>query len=552
MHTFVDDALIVFDPFGLTRLTLSTGKSKHNKKVVGRFLAHNGALLVGHSVVSNNRFAMTVPDMKVVPISSWNTDLTYSTAVGVTPDGLPFTVKQTLLSFYGLDGKALGTATLDKPTKLKGIDLGPALPVVQGANTQVATGPDGTFVVFDATGLHGGRLTGTKKKRTGSGAKAPTIEETWTMPLARPQGVVHLRAGTFGAFVSVFHPAQGKAYCALIAGGKVAREVVDCLGSADFDGTRIVYQAALGEVHRKAFGGGVERIELPAKGIGDVMASGDHLFLLSTDGESISDLVNDETHVRGLPDAERPNRKKIRAFLDKLRPAANAANLTLKLEALEPPSYGGGPRPKWSWDAGDQSLLSLCVVGNLLARASDDRDLSAGSWSNPMYCARGTEQAVAQLLAGVDEHDLDLLAGLAMMEHVLDQNWEGRYDKASPMFEPKAARDLLWAVMEAAVGKPLGKMPPAIKPETVIAKLDPKKAKWSRGHHSDAQTAAAFLLVDYFGAAAAPVLIDWLAKRPSGMVESNMHIIGDSATALMRAFPETKKAFAAYPVIPSE
>lgn len=544
MHTFVDDALIVYDPFGLTRLTLSTGKSKHNKKVVGRFLAHNGTLLVGHSEVSNNRFAMSVPEMKVIPLASWNYDLTYGTAVGVTPDGLPFTVKGTLLSFYGLDGKPLGTATLDKPKKLKGIDLGPALPIARGVGTQVATGPDGTFVVVDASGLAGGTLTGTKKKRA--------IEHAWTMPLAHPQGVVQLRAGAFGAFVSVFHPAQGKAYCALISAGKVQREVVDCLGSADFDGTRIAYQASLTEVHRKPFGGAVERLELPVKGIGDVMANGDHLFLLSPDGESIHDLVNDETYVRGLPDAERPNRTKIHAFLEKFRPAANAANLTLQLEALEPPSYGGGPRPKWSWDAGDQSLLSLCVVGNLLARAYDDRDLSAGSWSNPSDCARGTVQAVAQLLAAVDEYDLDLLAGLAMMEHVLESNWEGRYTKPAPLFDPAAARALLWAVMEAATGKSLGKLPPAINPDTVIAKLDPKKAKWSRGHHSDAQTAAAFLLIEALGAAAAPVLVDWLVKRPSGMVKSNMHIIGDSAVALVRAYPKTKAAFAAYPDIPSE
>lgn len=546
MHTFADDALIVYDPFGLTRLTLSTGKSKHNKKVVGRFLAHNGSLLVGHSVVGNNRFAMSVPEMKVVPISSWNSDLTYGTAVGVTPDGLPFHIKGTLLSFFGLDGKSLGTATPDKPKKLKGIDLGPTLPLAHGAETHVATGPDGTFVVVDASGLSGGTLSGTKKKRA--------IENAWTMPLAPPQGVVRLRAGAFGAFISVFHAAQGKAYCALISKGKVAREVVDSLGPADFDGTRIAYQAALGEVHRKPFGGEVERIELPVTGRGDVMAHGDHLFWLSPDGETIHDLMNDETHVRGLPDAERANRQKIRAFLEKLRPAASAANLTLELEALEPPAYGGGPRPRWSWDAGDQSLLSICVVGNLIARSYDDRDLSAGSYSNPMYCARGTAKAVAELLAAVDEHELDLLAGLSMTQHVLEESWGGHKwgNKSAPLFDPKAARELLWAVMEAATGKSLGKMPPAIKPETVIAKLDPKKAKWSRGHHSDAQTAAAFLLIETFGAAAAPVLIDWLVKRPSGMVKSNMHIIGDSVVALVHAYPKTKAAFAAYPELPSE
>src|SRR6187401_844992 len=107
MHAFVDDHLIVFDAFGLTRIGLSpSGEVKHNKKVVGEFMVQNGSLLVAHSHVSNNRFAMTVPDLKVVPIDDkWNYNLTYGTAIGVTADGLPFEVSGHTLVVYGLDGE---------------------------------------------------------------------------------------------------------------------------------------------------------------------------------------------------------------------------------------------------------------------------------------------------------------------------------------------------------------------------------------------------------------------------------------------------------------
>ena len=44
---------------------------------------------------------------------------------------------------------------------------------------------------------------------------------------------------------------------------------------------------------------------------------------------------------------------------------------------------------------------------------------------------------------------------------------------------------------------------------------------------SDAQTAVALLIVDYLGAKADDVLIDWYLDRPSNMVRSNFHSYSD-------------------------
>ncbi len=87
MHSFSDNHLVVMDPFGLTRLTRVTlpNKVKTNKKVNGEFVVANGKLLIGHSNVGNQGFAMTVPELKVISVAKvW-----YSASWAVTPAGLP-------------------------------------------------------------------------------------------------------------------------------------------------------------------------------------------------------------------------------------------------------------------------------------------------------------------------------------------------------------------------------------------------------------------------------------------------------------------------------
>src|SRR5204862_5528615 len=107
----------------------------------------------------------------------------------------------------------------------------------------------------------------------------------------------------------------------------------------------------------------------------------------------------DDVFERGLPEGERANRTKVLAFVERFREAANAANLGVRVSALRPPAYGDGPRPDWGWNEGDQSLLRTCVIGNLLARSYEDRDLSAGSYSPPTHLAPVTEADVERMFA---------------------------------------------------------------------------------------------------------------------------------------------------------
>jgi hypothetical protein len=543
MHCFSGDHLLVFDPFGLTRVTLP-GKVKHNKKVNGEFLVQNGPLLVGHSNVSKRRFAMTVPELEILPVENWNYNLTYGQAMAVTPAGLPFEVLDNELVIYGMDGKQRSRVKQPKGKLLPRIDFGPQLPAASTHwSASVAMGPDGSFVVFADGRLVGGKL---------SAGKTAAITEAWSAPAGRPQGQLRLRAGAFGAFVSAFHAAQGKAICALISGGKVVRETVECIAPVDFDGTNIVYQASTTEVCRKPIGGGeLERFGLPksAVGIGQVMGDGDRLLYLTPDHERIQDLVNDEVVVRGLPDAERATRAKLLAFVGKFHAPASAANLDLRLAALRPPAYGEGARPQWRWDEGDQSVLRACVVGNLLDESRADRALSASSYSPPTNLGPVTEASMQRMFDAIDAHRLDLLAGVGMLESALESYWDPRKrGRKKPLFEKRAAQMLLWALVESRGAR---RQPPlaakarkwAARPltaEVLIEKIDPKQ-RWSRRGFDDCQTAFAWVVLDYLEDRALKVFLDWFIERPSGMVDSNMHIVGKPAAAMLSAFPRTKK-----------
>jgi hypothetical protein len=158
MHSFSGDHLLVFDPFGLTRVTLP-GRVKHNKKVNGEFLVQNGPLLVGHSNVSNRRFAMTVPELKILAVENWNYNLAYGEAMAVTPAGLPFEVLDNELVIYGMDGKQRSRVKQPKGKLLPRIDFGPQLSAASTHwSASVAMGPDGSFVVFADGRLVGGKL----------------------------------------------------------------------------------------------------------------------------------------------------------------------------------------------------------------------------------------------------------------------------------------------------------------------------------------------------------------------------------------------------------
>src|SRR5438046_2450855 len=108
MHAFCGEHLLVFDAFGLTRVTLPTGKTKHNKKVVGQFAVANGTLVIGHSVPMNRRFALTVPELKVIPIGDkLPYNLSYGFSIAVGPDDTLVDASEGL-AVFGTDGKPRG------------------------------------------------------------------------------------------------------------------------------------------------------------------------------------------------------------------------------------------------------------------------------------------------------------------------------------------------------------------------------------------------------------------------------------------------------------
>ncbi len=544
MHAFLGDHLLVYDPFGLTRITLPA-KVKTNRKVVGDLLVANGPLLVGHSEVNNRRFAMSVPELKVIPTGdSWSYDLSYGTSIAVTPAGLPVVVGERL-EIYGTDGKQKAAIAVPAGKPLGRIDLGPELVASQTFTTVVAIGPDGTFVALADGRAFGGTLAKT------------TITNPWTAVAGRTQGQVHLRAGAFGAFLSAFHPARNRAMCVLVAGGKLTHDVVECIAPVDFDGTRIAYQPSPTAVCRKPIGGdAIEHFELPASAIGRgrVMADGDRLLFLTPDHERVIDVVADDVVVRGLPDEERPVRSKVLAFVDSFRAVASVANLDIRLAALLPPAYGMGHRPQWQWTDGDESLLHKVAIGNFQQRTRNDPDFRAGSYSSPTTIARVTEAEVQRVFDVIDAHALDLLPGLAMASYALDWHWNHRRGTTpKPVFDKPAARMLLWALVET-VGK---ERPPKLAPngkawaqqpldaKTLIAKLDPSNPWRVQQDGEDCQTTAAWLVLDYFEADAVDVFADWLIDRPSGMAEANTHIVGTPVARMMAIYPDAAKRMTA-------
>ena len=549
MHAFIDDHLIVLDPFGLTRVTLPN-KVKSNKKVSGEFLKANGKLLVGRSNISNRGFAMTVPELKVISVDKdWGYNLHYQTSTAVTPAGLPIDAETDALVLYDLKGKEKGRLPRPK-TKPRGkVDLGPTFPSDASDARLLAVGVDGTFVVFADEALWGGKLTEGKKA---------TITDAWSATIARPQGQRSVKAGAFGAFASTFQRSQGKAYCVLVADGKLAHAVVDCVGPVDFDGANIVYQSSTSEVCRVSIAGGAaDRFDLPksAHGIGQVMADGEHVMFLTPDHEGILDLATDDTVDRGLPAGERAMRTKLLAFIHGFDAVAARANLHVRLTSLSPPAYGRGPRPHWDWDAGDHSVMRLLVIGNVVAASYRDRELSAGSFSNPQELAPVTEGDMVRTLEAIDAHELDLLAGLCTLDSPLSNYYDATFGtpkKREPRFESGAAQALLWAIVESLGKKQQPKLAAkaakwATQPITaaqLIAKLDPSR-DWRRGDMSDAQTSAAWVVVDYLQADAFDVMYDWLIERQSPMVDANMHIVSDPVKALAKMYPKQGKAFAA-------
>jgi hypothetical protein len=139
-----------------------------------------------------------------------------------------------------------------------------------------------------------------------------------------------------------------------------------------------------------------------------------------------------------------------------------------------------------------------------------------------------------------------------MLGTPLQQMWTPRRAPVRPgggsaLFAKDAARMLLGALI-ATHGKPEQQLALAgaewanrpLTAHTLIASIDPR-VSFTTGRASDTQTTLLWLALDYLGADALPLMLDWLIERPSPAVKTNGHVTGRPAAALAGRFPATEQ-----------
>ena len=533
MHHFTADGkhLYLFDAFGLTEVTLPDGA--RTDKVRGTFLSVNGELLVAHIEASNKRFARKVPGLKPARLGD-GYDIAYR-PVAVLPDGKRLVCHDEggLQAYSATTGKAGARLALDgkRFRRLGRVELGPLLsPAPQQDEPKLAVGPDGSFaVLLPGSGeLWGGNL----------GQRGLSLDGGWRLETGAPQGRVSLQAGPEGTFISAFHVALDRAFCALVRDGEVATRVVDCVGPAAFGGGELVYQTGDGEVVREPFeGGGRERFLLPdeARGPGEVLAHDETVLFIPPDRERIYDLTSGDVIDRRLPAGEREIRAEFLAIPRRFNALGKSANLTIELTSVNPPAWGAGHRPELRWDHGDMGILRLLVCGQLTELMS--------SYSPPREIRAVDAGEMIRAFEVIDETELELLKGLRFLGTPYEECYggflsSGRKVKVRPAMKREAEQLLLWAIIETLGSKKPVKLArkarawarKELTPDLFIRRLAPdsKLKPWF-----DAQVAAAWIVLNYFQAGALPVFVDWLVERPSGFVQANSHIIASPVTRMM-------------------
>ncbi|MDP2344308.1 MAG: hypothetical protein Q8O67_25335 [Deltaproteobacteria bacterium] len=542
MHSFTADGkhLVIFDGFGLSRLTLP--KAVKTDKICGHWLSANDGLVLVHNESVNARALRTVPELTIVKVDG-SYELKYGPAVPLddkhvlTGDGVSVQVVKLK------DGKPLGKHDLAEiagaATRPERIDLGPQL-ARPSYKTIVAAGDDGAFALWSpmAGQLFLGRLP--------KPSAAPV--DVVVVHAGSPQGLPQLRVVAGGVFVSTFHVAHNKAWCAFVdARGAVTARVVDSVAPVAFAAGKLVSQPDDATVLREplAGGGNAERFALKQRGpVAELMAHGSAIWALAGDRESFLDVVSGAVVDRKLPAAEKATRAGLRGFIGPYQHAARAANLTIFPWLKSKPA--GKHEQGYSYDRGDDGLLGIFVMSNVFARCRvvDDGRWRVGSYSSGMSLGPVDVDAVRRALEAVDEDGLDLLVGMSLLSSPLSSAAED-LERTTPLFSPDAARLLLAAVIARLAGAKTvasTKVPTSLTPEQVIAELDPlvDVEGWT-----DAQTPAAFLVAGLFGKDAVPVLVDWLVARRNYFAINNTHILVAPVEKLMARYPELTRTFRA-------
>ncbi|MFO0593985.1 MAG: hypothetical protein U0228_01740 [Myxococcaceae bacterium] len=548
MHAIDATSAVIFDSWGLTTIDFASGKVRIEKATSGDWLSSNGGTALVHNERGNKRVARSIPSLSQVKLASGGYDLKYQ-HLGMLSDGARAVkadgdeLKLIALGSGKETKLALGTAT-----KLKPFILGPRLdPFIGEYEQEIFIGSDDSFVLLTGDGtVRGGRI----------GKK---VEHGWTATCGFPQGVLRVRPHADGTFISAWHPALNRSFCALITGGKTlsVREV-ETISPAVFDGRRLVYQPTEAQVVRELWNGQeAERFDLKSPGAGELLAEGDHALIVTADREAVHELSNGgRVFDRRLGDTSAPVRPVLRALEARFNRLARVANQVVTQNALFLPQYGRGLRPGYHFGHGDLGFLRLIVsawVVNTL-RTENGGQFSLGSYSNPTVIRPIDAKELARDFAALDAEGVDFLQHFGFLQHPLEECFGGSFNdekkvKVKPPMQRDAEQLLLNAIIARRKAKGRVELAPNVAkwskqkltPASFIKELDPvtEDEGWF-----DAQTSVAWLVLDFFGEDALDVMIDWFAVRPSSMVRSNAHIIGAVPKRMLKQYPATKKPFA--------
>lgn len=547
MHFFDagGEYVVFFDAFGFSCLHFDTGKLKTDKEISGKWFTANGGVALPHNERANARVGRVLPTLAKKKIGD-GYDLKYS-RVALLADGKRAAKHgDKELELIPLEKGAATKVALEAGKKLKPFTLGPRLDPYKKWDSRIFVGTDDSFVVFDSEGtLYGGQLA--KNKVTGP----------WSVKCGLPQGRVTAIPHATGTFVSAWHPALNRSFVALVNGEAQTREV-ETISPATWSGKALVYQPSPSELVREPLSGGQsERFELPAnaQGPGEVMAHGDHLFFIPADRARVINVITGTAIDRKLGENLIEIRGTFLEYERRFAELGRVANQTVELSCFNKPRFGRGHTPGLTWDDGDLGFLRLVVSSWLVhtLRTEHGGQYSLSSYSPPQFLRPIDAKELVRDFEAMDRGNLELLHGFTMLQHPLEEAYGGSFNddkkvKVTKPMEQDAEHLLLWAVIEQLKSKKrveLAKNAPKwakqkLTPEVFIKELDPRVG--SEGWN-DAQFAVAWLVLDYFGADAVKVFIDWLVLRPSGLARNNMHIIGDPAKRMFKQFPETKKPF---------
>jgi len=155
----------------------------------------------------------------------------YSPEVGILADGTRYVeIFGGKVSVRALETYEEQSSTTYSASPLGALALGPRLdPFVK--RYRLFVGPEDAIAMFGLDGLLvGGRLN-----------PAGVLENASSLTCGVPQGRVHALPHASATFVTAYHPALGRAYCAIIREGSVVTREITAIGPVTWSGKAFVF-----------------------------------------------------------------------------------------------------------------------------------------------------------------------------------------------------------------------------------------------------------------------------------------------------------------------